>query len=92
VPLATCFDLGLFDSVRLQKRVQMTLIAPTPVVVVVAKTVDFDVADETSSTDVFFTLGAEWNFARWAIRGQYELYDTEGDSQDVIYVGASFRF
>ena len=53
---------------------------------------DFDVADETSSTDVFFTIGAEWNFARWAIRGQYELYDTEGDSQDVIYVGASFRF
>ncbi|MGI9257312.1 MAG: hypothetical protein ACR2QQ_00615 [Gammaproteobacteria bacterium] len=53
---------------------------------------DFDLADDTSESDVFFTIGAEWNFARWAIRGQYELYDTEGDSQDVIYVGASVRF
>ncbi len=39
------------------------------------------------------TLGAEWDFERWAIRGQYEFYDTEATIDiDTISVGASFKF
>jgi len=52
----------------------------------------FNIANDSSTSDFLFTLGAQWSFERWAIRGQYELYDTEGTAQDAIYLGVSLNF
>ena len=65
---------------------------------------DFDVAcpcapnivsttTAVSDSDMFFTLGAEWDLERWAIRGQYRFFDSEGTVNiDTISVGANFKF
>ena len=48
---------------------------------------------DVAQSGFLLRLGAEWGFERWAIRGQYELHDTEGTvSIDAISLGASFKF
>jgi hypothetical protein len=53
---------------------------------------DYEIARDSTESDVFFTVGAEWDFEWWAVRGQYEHYDTQGKAQSALYMGVSLRF